>query len=304
MHYLTLGLLLTAPIVALAALIVGLPALLLWLRARKKSRNQHYDLLYSLNWGRATTNNYGFAPADSNDPERFQLQMYAELCKLVKDSNKTNRARLLEISCGRGGGLNHLFHLWGQRVHAIGIDFSMNALRFCQNHYACLGGISFACAHALHLPFNDETFDFVVNVEASKAYRDDAAFLREVHRVLKSDGVFLFADARSRRKAADLKVLVRDAGFSGGFVDITSNVVQACELDSQRRRALIRAGLPWYYRALLTRRLRQYAAIPGSNKFRRFRDRKQIYFLSCLAKLPQFDSPGPELRPALASALP
>ena len=304
MHDLRSGLLLTALIVVLAAVIAGFPAVLLWLRTRKKNTNQLYDLLYSLDWGAATTSNYGFAPANGTHPERFQLQMYAELYRLVKDHDKANRDRLLEISCGRGGGLHHLFHLWQQGVHAVGIDSSINAIRFCRDHYASVGGISFSCAHALQLPFNDGTFDFVVNVEASSAYGDHVAFFREVHRVLKPDGRFLYADASNQRRAADLEVLVRDGGFTGGFVDITANVVQACELDSERRRALIRTGVPWYYRALLARRLSQYAAIPGSRKFGRLRTRKRIYFMGCLAKLPQVDRPGPWLQPGLVSALP
>ena len=61
------------------------------------------------------------------------------------------------------------------------------------------------------------------------------------------------------------------------------NVVSACELDSARRRALIRT-VPWYWRILLGRRLEQYAAVPGSKRFERFRNRKKIYFMTCMVR--------------------
>jgi hypothetical protein len=47
-----------------------------------------YDLLYSLRWGDAVANNYGFAPAETHGPERFQLQLYAELIKLLAASGE------------------------------------------------------------------------------------------------------------------------------------------------------------------------------------------------------------------------
>jgi hypothetical protein len=51
-----------------------------------RRREQLYDLLYSLSWGETTTNNYGFAPAESDGPERSQLQLYGELLRLLNDS--------------------------------------------------------------------------------------------------------------------------------------------------------------------------------------------------------------------------
>jgi hypothetical protein len=72
-------------------------------------REELYDRLYSLNWGNTTTNNYGFAPAEGQERERFQTQLYTELLKLLDDRLDFGRiARVLEISCGRGGGLGHL----------------------------------------------------------------------------------------------------------------------------------------------------------------------------------------------------
>ena len=56
---------------------------------------------------------------------------------------------------------------------------------------------------ALDLPFPDASFDVVLNVEASNDYGDRRRFFREVARVLKPDGIFLYADSfRSRAGAS------------------------------------------------------------------------------------------------------
>jgi ubiquinone/menaquinone biosynthesis C-methylase UbiE len=270
----------------LLVLIIGLPALRQWKKIRWKDRPELYDLMYSLRWGDAVTNNYGFAPAETDEPERFQLQLYAELIKLLAASIGELVAKgVLEISCGRGGGFRHLIGLLPVQPHAIGLDFSINAIRYCTHRYKEHPNVAFVCGHALRLPFRDMSFDVVVNVEASHAYRDDSAFLREVSRVLVRGGKFLYADYRRRYNVPTLERLARDTGFSGTFHDITANVVAACRLDAGRRQALIRAAVPWYYRVLANERLKRYAAIPGTLNFERFQGGDRLYFMTCLTRL-------------------
>ncbi len=165
----------------------------------------------------------------------------------------------------------------------IGLDFSMHALQFCRTRYAALPRLGFVRGHALSLPFPEGAFDLVVNVEASHVYRDDRAFLREVRRVLGAHGRFLYADYRTRRKVPRLEQLTRASGFAGPLRDVTPNVARACELDSEWRRALIRSGLPWWYRPFGRRRLERYAALPGTMAFERFRNGDRMYFIACLS---------------------
>jgi ubiquinone/menaquinone biosynthesis C-methylase UbiE len=266
----------------------GPGAMLAWLIKPHHRRREHlYDLLYSLRWGEATTNNYGFAPAETDDPERFQLQLYRELLKLLESEGGASRVeRVLEISCGRGGGLRHVAASLPARTRIVGLDYSVHALRFCQTHYAALANVAFVRAHSLRLPFADGTFDLVINVEASNAYRNDPVFLREVGRVLGPKGRFLYADTRKRRKMRPFEEQLRVSGLAGSLRDITPNVVRACELDSERRRALIRSGLPKWAYLLGRRRLERYAGIPGTASFERLRNQDRMYFIACLAAAP------------------
>ena len=175
--------------------------------ARGKRREELYDLLYSLRWGEATTNNYGFAPAETARSGTLSAAALRRAAETVGEhaAGATGIERVLEISCGRGGGLRHLTLRLPGAKQVIGLDFSMHAIRFCQAHYAALRNVGFVRGHALQLPFADGSFDLVINVEASHAYRDDAAFLREVKRVLRARGRLLYADHRTRRKVPRLE---------------------------------------------------------------------------------------------------
>jgi SAM-dependent methyltransferase len=182
-------------------LLLAVPALSLWLRTRGKTREELYDVLYSMNWGETTTNNLGFAPAEGDGAERFQLQMYEELYKLLRThGGARGRERLLEVSCGRGGGFNYLVKRWEGPLRAVGLDLSPTAIEHCKRRCTGLcGDVEFIHGSALELPFEDASLDVVVNVEASHIYSDDRVFFQEAQRVLRPGGVLLFADFRRRR---------------------------------------------------------------------------------------------------------
>ena len=272
----------------LLVLIIDRPALQRWKKIRWKSRSELYDLVYSLRWGdEVTTTNYGFAPAETDEPERFQLQIYAELRKLLAHSNEKLVAKdVLEISCGRGGGLCHLIGLLPVKPHAIGLDFSINAIRYCTHSYTDHPNVAFVCGHALRLPFRDMSFDVVVNVEASHIYRDDAAFLREVSQNPES-GV------------ASFSMPITDAGTmsprwsswpetpaSPGPSTISPLTWwQHVNWTPGEDKLSSAPQCPWYYRVLANERLKRYAAVPGTVNFERFRGGDRLYFMTCLTRL-------------------
>jgi ubiquinone/menaquinone biosynthesis C-methylase UbiE len=262
-----------------------IPSRLQRIRDENATRNILWDRLYGHDWGEVTTNNYGFAPAEGDAPERFQFQMYAEHLKALRASGRLkDHTDLLEVSCGRGGGLAHLAGRWPGTLAAVGLDWSGNALATCRERHCRLDNLSFVQGDALSLPFPDGAFDVVLNVEASNDYGDYAGFFGEVNRVLRPGGVFLYCDTRRPDRIARTSDAMHTAGLSGELRDVTANVLEACRLDTPRREALMRRRIPWLYRVVLRKVLRNYAAVSGSERFGDFQEGRRRYIMACAVK--------------------
>jgi SAM-dependent methyltransferase len=161
-----------------------------------------------------------------------------------------------------------------------GIDFSGRAVAFCQKHYR-MENLRFLRAEAEHLPFRRESFDAVVNVESSHCYPSMGRFLREVERVLRPGGCFLFADLRARGAVEELREQLRRSGLTVAEEErITPNVLRALEADSERRLALIECKTP----RLLRQPFRQFAGVKGSPVYKAFRSGEWEYLRFVLRK--------------------
>jgi ubiquinone/menaquinone biosynthesis C-methylase UbiE len=254
------------------------------LRDDHSRRPALWNRFYGLDWGDTTTNNYGFAPAEGDHPQRFQRQMYKELLRLFEQKRPLEPGlRLLEVSCGRGGGLN-AFVAAAPVFDATGLDVAASAIAHCRSVFGENDRLRFVEGSALDLPFADASFDVVLNVEASNDYGDRPRFFAEVARVLKPHGLFLYTDSFRVAKAAQMKAEIANAGFDAEFTDITANVAEACRLDSPRRRELFRRSVPLIGRLLFSRQLENYGGIEGSDKYRQFAEHQRAYLMTAAVK--------------------
>jgi ubiquinone/menaquinone biosynthesis C-methylase UbiE len=278
----------------IAVVAVGLVLALVIMRFVKvvlrRARNDHakrpalWNRFYAIDWGDTTTNNYGYAPAEGDHPQRFQHQMYLQLLNRLREEHQVRPGmKLLEVSCGRGGGLN-AFLSKAPEVDATGLDVAHSALEFCRRTYGENERLSFVQGSAIDLPFPDATFDVLLNVEASNDYPDRALFFREVARVLKPEGILLYADTMKQGRREGMEQELTAAGFQAEFRDITSNVAEACRLDSERRRDVIRRYTPVLGRLFLSRQLHNYAAVEGSSKFDAFVQGRRTYLMTAATK--------------------
>jgi SAM-dependent methyltransferase len=94
------------------------------------------------------------------------------------------RLAILDLGCGPGNTLRRLSR-WGQ---VYGIDYSLDALAFARTKGVrhVLSGDSTA------LPVATASIDCVLALDVLEHVADDAASLREIVRVLRPGGVFLF----------------------------------------------------------------------------------------------------------------
>ena len=260
-------------------------------RHMRKARDDHpsrwalWNRFYALDWGDITTNNYGYAPAEGRHPQRFQHQLYRELLKLLDRVAPERRPlRLLEVSCGRGGGLQAVLAAAPGKFEATGLDVAASAIAFCRRNYSEHQHLRFVEGSALDLPFADGSFDVVLNVEASNDYGDRRRFFDEVARVLSGDGVLLYAESLKSDAVERTEAELEAAGFAAEFEDVTENVVEACRLDSERRRGLIQRQAPLLFKLLFTRQLENYAAVVGTKKFRAFAEKHRTYVVTAATK--------------------
>lgn len=269
-----------------AAALIGTAAPLVARRALRRARDNHgnrpalWNRLYALDWGETTTNNYGFAPANGDHPQRFQHQMYLEMLRLLEArAPLRSGTTLLEVSCGRGGGLAALLRGAPDTFIATGLDVAASAVAFCRAAYGEDQRLRFVEGSALALPFPDASFDVVLNVEASNDYGDRPRFFAEVARVLKPGGTFLYTDSFRRADVPAMRSELAAAGFDAEFTDVTANVAEACRLDTPRRREVIRRA-PLVARVALGRQFENYAAVEGSKKYRQFQQGDRAYLMT------------------------
>src|SRR5262249_14935706 len=120
----------------------------------------------------------------------IQLYHHVATQECLRDKN------VLEISSGHGGGAAYLARSLKPK-HYTGLDLNPAAIKFCRQRHR-ENNLEFAQGDSANLPFDANTFDAVVNVEASHCYPAFGRFLGEAARVLRPGGHFLYADFRFR----------------------------------------------------------------------------------------------------------
>ena len=223
-----------------------------------------------------TVLNYGYSAPErtlvpSDEPEFYCLRLYEHAVRAVS----LRGARVLEVSCGRGGGARFLARAFGPAAY-VGVDLSEENLRIAR---AGGRGTHFLLGNAQHLPFRDGAFDIVINIEASHLYDDRTRFFAEAHRVLAPGGHFCYADGCWASDDCTRDLL--DAGFELlERREITANVIQALEQDNGRRAALFDA-IP---DAALSREYKDWGGVVGYRAYNRFAGGETLYFSHLLRR--------------------
>jgi len=219
--------------------------------------------------------NYGYAEPgkiidlEGNDEiNRYPIQLYHHIAEMVDLKDK----KIVEVGSGRGGGLAYVcrnFH----PVSSTGVDLEKSAVAF-SNRVFSNERLKYIVGNAVKLPLAAESCDIVLNVESSHRYLSMKAFLSEVHRILKPEGYFLFTDFRSDHQWPEVKGLLQGARFEVlKETDITDNVLEALEKDSERRGKLVKSYAP----KVLYNSILNFSGVKGTATYEHFLNRKFVY---------------------------
>ncbi len=226
--------------------------------------------------------NYGYAGATEVDldiddeSERYGVQLYHHLADMAGIEGQD----ILDVGCGRGGGISYLSRYMRPRT-AVGLDLSERGIALCRTRHQ-VNCLKFVQGDSENLPFADESFDSVFNVESAFCYPSREKFYREVFRVLRPHGHFLYADIEDKSGVGTIEQNLERSGFVFARREsINEPVIKACDLDSQRRRQLVDALYDsWIFRTAFY----NYAAVPNTYLYRQIKSGNWQYVCNVLTK--------------------
>jgi ubiquinone/menaquinone biosynthesis C-methylase UbiE len=222
------------------------------------TRRLHDEGVVFLNYAYETDPPLGIPLAPEDEPHRFCAQLYHHVGSLANLCEKT----VLEASCGHGGGASYLTRTF-QPAHYTGLDLNLAGVAFCRDRHQT-PGLDFVQGDAGNLPFADESFDAVINVEASHCYPDFPRFLTEVARVLRPGGHFLYADFRFKDGIPAWEAAIAQCPLEiETTYDIGPCVIRGLDRNSASSQALLDRKLPRFMHQLG----RDFAGVKGSRVY-------------------------------------
>ncbi len=190
---------------------------------------------------------------------RYQVQLYDHIARAVPWAG----VDALEVGSGRGGGASYLAGHFAPRSF-VGLDLAREATEFCRQYYS-IPGLSFRNGNAEELPFANERFDIVLNVESALDYPRVERFFAEVVRVLRPGGYFLYADIRYWEEMGIWRRQLSEQGLEPvSEEDITPQVRRALDLDYERKIRLVASHVPW----LLRGHAEDFVGLTGAGLYR------------------------------------
>ena len=167
--------------------------------------------------------NHGFYPP-YRSLEKYFLRNQASLYLNLIEGMGVNNKSLLDIGCGRGGGVRvYRDHTSIRNIAAC--DINPLLIEFCKTAHT---DIDFKVCNATSLEYADQSFNIITNVESSHCYSNFEKFINEVHRVLTPGGVFCYTDIFND-DTSRIKTLYQSKLFKKiDEIDITKNVIDSC----------------------------------------------------------------------------
>jgi ubiquinone/menaquinone biosynthesis C-methylase UbiE len=142
---------------------------------------------------------------------REQDQELAMVVRQVSEALPVG-GRILEVAPGPGTLAIELAKL---KYQVVGLDISKSFVEMAQTRARQAGVIAeFRHGNASDMPFDADTFDFIVCRAAFKNFTEPVQAIREMHRVLRPGGKALIIDLRGDASPKDINAAVDSMGLS------------------------------------------------------------------------------------------
>jgi ubiquinone/menaquinone biosynthesis C-methylase UbiE len=232
------------------------------------TRRLHEDGVVFLNYAYETDPPMGIPLSAEDEKDRACIQLYHH----VASQADLHAKDVLEISCGHGGGASYVTRTFGPAKYS-GLDLNPAGIAFCKARHRH-PGLDFIRGDAGNLPYGRESFDVVINVEASHCYPDFPRFLFEAARVLKPGGHFLYADFRFKESIPAWERAIAECSLRmERMTDIGECVIRGLEKNSASSQALLDRKLPKFLHNLG----RDFAGVKGSRVYNALKEGNLSY---------------------------
>jgi len=164
-----------------------------------------------------------------------------------------------------------------------GVDYSKNAVTLC-NRIHNENNLEFVEGDASSLPFNNNSYDVIINVESSHCYPSLPRFLSEVKRVLKPGGLFAWTDLCPEKAIEKYEGAFSDFGMKCvESYEITKNVLGALDKETinEAKNEFIQKGTPFYLRGIM----RDFSGVKNTNVYKTLKDGRTKYYFKVFQKI-------------------
>ncbi len=142
-----------------------------------------------------------------NRPQRAK-QAIGRAERLLHFTDIEGKQNYLEVGCGNGAVSRYFAVKY--LLDVTGIDVDPDQIKSAQNSIQGLPNVRFFEADATNLPFPDKNFDIVLSFFVMHHISNWLDALKEIHRVLKPGGYFVYSDLLYAKLPAKVASLFRD----------------------------------------------------------------------------------------------
>jgi len=247
-----------------------------WWWYQRLGKRAHDSGWTFMNYGYKYKNQKTLNLTSKDESNRMFIQLYDYVASQIPIKD----GEILEVGSGRGGGSSFL-----SRYHhpksITGLDYSKSAIKLSNELHGNVDNLFFKLGDAENLPFKDNTFDAVINIESSHCYGNMERFLSEVSRVVKPGGYFGWADLRAKDMVKETEFAFEKSNLTCIYnKTITPEVINALDDIHDTKMKMINNHVPKFLRSAFT----DFAGAKNSKIYNSFKSGDAVYLSKVLKK--------------------